>query len=760
MKRTILVSFIIACFSLPVSSQTGYFMKDSANFKQTLLNKPFLNTLKMYGVAVDTARRVAYINSLQTDNISVINLDLRKEIGGVTNPFGYTLVNLEVNPANGFLLVLDSKDEITTKAYLVNPLTNTTTGYYNYSSAGVGGIDFNVSSNLIYSVDGTKIKIFDGNNLNLIDSIPTGIPLGGVKYIPTSNKLIVCSRNLMSGSVVIKVINVATKTVESTHSISSSEPLGYLEIDIPRNSLYLMGKTRIVKANLTTKEIIDTYNSTLEMKKILLNHNNEDLIILSNVYYDSNGEHGDWGRLYKYSFGFHTLDSAKIGLTPNNMAIDLKGNKLVIPNMASGYVDIMNLSAFPMRDPVDVAVSLDFIALSPDKSHIYFVQRLGGSNLIKYNRETKTATEFTAGSWPSVVLVDSAINRMYVLNHFESSISVFNATTCDLLGTLTFAIDEARTDAISVMTYDKLSHKIYAAFPEYGKIIVGDGLALTSDAVISIPGYVYSGGKAIGVLQIAVSPVDNRLIVAQNDSTNRVHIYNTITNAHLATFTVNPWPNSGTSLQHDMLKYDEVLNKFWLGNVQINPTAPYTRTTIPYDDLSLIGYKNDLSVLYCLKYNLNTVKVLKLMNNPPAYTYIDETFLFETKTTALPVSYYDMTTNELFLTEFNYGYFRNYDLDSVSTVGISSPVYTVPPQIKYFPSMTSGKFNVELDKVNNGLSVQVYNTLGQLVMQQNVGKLEKFTVDLNNLSNGIYFIKLIDGNESLNSFKILKGFFH
>lgn len=728
----------------------SFFRTDSVNFKHLLLNRPFKNTLKMYGTAVDTIRRLAYINSLQTDNISVLNLTTVNEIGEVSNPHGYSLVNLEVVQRNGNLLITNVLTS-PIKTYMVNPQSNVVIGSYTYFSTYGGSITFEDSSKKIYLVDGNKVYSFSDSTFALIDSINFPFQIGGIQIDKTKKILIAGSRDIIAGNVKIYTVNLNTNLITSIDNITSTEPRGLIEIDTYRNRLYLFSKQNVIKANLTTKEIIGTYTFPFEIQKFIYNINNEDILALSKKFYSENGLRGDWGRLYKYSFNSMSLDSAKIGLYPENMAFDSKQNLLVIPNMHSGWVDILRLNSFPSRDMIDVAVSLDFIAQSPDKKNIYFAQRLGGSSVIKYNRITKNAFEYEVGAWPAVVVVDSELNRMFSLNQYEGSISVINTINDSIIGKIVFPIDEPRTDAIGTMTYNSITKRLYAVFPEQGKLLVGDGLSITPIGAYNIPSYSYLGNTAVGIIQLAVAPTTNNLFVIINDSTKRVLTFNTLTNSWTGSLIISPWPNNNTNLQNDMVRFDTLFNRLWIGNWYINPSIPYLPRQVPSGNFTFLGYNKTLSNLYTLRFTNDSVFV-RTLRNDSTFSIVDTKFLFKAGTSASPVFLFDQSNQELLISEFNYGIFRAYKLDSLITSTQNEIIFPNEYTLSIFPNPFNPNTNISFSIVNkNKVILRIYDILGNTIATLVNDELEPnnytFNFSGSNLSSGVYFASLTVGSQ-------------
>jgi hypothetical protein len=90
----------------------------------------------------------------------------------------------------------------------------------------------------------------------------------------------------------------------------------------------------------------------------------------------------------------------------------------------------------------------------------------------------------------------------------------------------------------------------------------------------------------------------------------------------------------------------------------------------------------------------------------------------------------------------------------LSTITLSNSVLEFQPKISAYPNPTEAKLQFHF---SNNLTIEflkVYNLSGQLVKL--IENEEVNSIDLSNLSNGIYFIYLIDSNLNSTTFKIIK----
>jgi len=75
--------------------------------------------------------------------------------------------------------------------------------------------------------------------------------------------------------------------------------------------------------------------------------------------------------------------------------------------------------------------------------------------------------------------------------------------------------------------------------------------------------------------------------------------------------------------------------------------------------------------------------------------------------------------------------------------------------ISIYPNPTTNLITIKLNNLLENLSVELISIDGKIVQQQKVNNARKFTLDLSNENNGIYFLKL-NSEKSTNQFKIIK----
>ncbi len=744
-----ILGLIITSYSY--SQTNSYRLISYKDVKHELTGNNYPNVLKTYDMAIDQGRNRAYVTSILTPYAAIIDLNTKTEVGSVSYPFGgaFLLTSVSVNPANGYLLMSWIEDTIP-KQYLVNPDNSQNLGTYYYSSTRASTA-FDSLRNRVLIGDGTKIKILSGSNLSAIDSVSAGFTIGSIATDSAYRFMYVTSKSPLAGNTVVKVFSLNSPyALSRTINIPYASPLGVSDIDSARGKLILRGINDIVIANINTGAVINSKFLSSAPTGTAYQRNTQIYYLINPNEYSHEGQGGAWGKLYIYNTVSGTLDSMKKGDKSYPLQIQKSTNKLVWCDMHSGYLEMYNTSSGAI-DSVHYAVSLDYLDHSPDGDNVFMVSRLGGSDVIKYNISSQTFTKFKAGNWPSVVKVDSSTNKMYVYNHFQSSISVFNAGTNALLTTIELPINEGRTDAIPTMEIDRVNKKIYVAVPEFQKMCVVNMLTNNVDNTIDLTGYNYTDGGGVGYIQMMPAPDFNKLFVLYKNQ-RKMKIYNTATYTNPDSMTFGTlWSDTTSLMSESVMTYDSVSNRLFMGNIVINSQTNAIAGTVPKSS-KILGYKKDRSKMYGITIVNDTIKIYEHLPASP-YTVTATKVLFK-RHAYIPNFDYDANKNDFYIAEFNYGLFRHYDLDSsvVSSVGntVLIPHEFTLKQNYPNPFNPTTKIGFSLP-VSMVVSIDIYDNSGRLIEKlinnQTLPAGEYIKeFDGGGLASGIYYYR-IQANE-------------
>ena len=73
--------------------------------------------------------------------------------------------------------------------------------------------------------------------------------------------------------------------------------------------------------------------------------------------------------------------------------------------------------------------------------------------------------------------------------------------------------------------------------------------------------------------------------------------------------------------------------------------------------------------------------------------------------------------------------------------------------ITVYPNPTEGSINLICP---NTEEIRIYNTLGVMVRQKNIGDIDTIQIDMSGLPNGIYILQAIRGNDTMTK-RIIKA---
>lgn len=751
MKTSILTVLALVLFSNFAKSQIStYRLLDYANLKSRITGNSSQSCIKMYDIAVDQKRGYAYTTPILTEYIAQININTKSHTGSVTYPYSSNISYVYVNPVNGYIICGDVEASPPT-AYLIDPANSQVKGTFTYNGTQAG-IAFDTVRNRILIGESTKIKILSGATLSVLDSFNVGWTVGTILLDSVCSKIYVSSKSLVMGNPQIRVFNALTPyAVLRTLSIPVSTSCGLIAADTGRNRFVLVNPDTLITANMSTGSVTLIKKLGSDVSGFEYDRRTGKGYFMNSTGYDQQGQGGTWAKMYVADFNTGGLDSFKRGDKSYKALLYESGNKLVWPDMHSGYVEILNL-ANNVIDSVHIGVTLDEMDISPDRNNIFIASRLGGSDVIKYDVNTLSQTRLKAGSWPCVVKTDSSLNKVFVLNHLQSTISVINPNTNSVTATINLPLNEGRGDAIAVMCYDKFLQKLFVCFPEFANIVKINAVTNGVESTTPIPGYTFntnSGG--IGLLQLITAPDFNKLFCF-NKGNRKCLVFNTTTMA-ADSFSVNAqWNDTITSFEENCLYYDSVSNRLFIGNIIINAGNNSVAGKVSgFGRVVGINYSN--SRMYGMIVSNDSLRMSEHSNTLP-YNRTSIKVLYKKRKTG-PIFFYDRIRNDFFVTELQYGILRHYDLDStVNFITNISPAAEIPKQYSLsqnypnpFNPTTRISFTIP-DK--SFVKLDVYDMTGKLIQELANSDMAggDYTFEFNSagLSSGIYFYRMQAGD--------------
>jgi hypothetical protein len=75
--------------------------------------------------------------------------------------------------------------------------------------------------------------------------------------------------------------------------------------------------------------------------------------------------------------------------------------------------------------------------------------------------------------------------------------------------------------------------------------------------------------------------------------------------------------------------------------------------------------------------------------------------------------------------------------------------------ITLYPNPNNGEFSLLVNEITSNMVVEVYNSVGQIVIKESIIQ-DRTAINIAKEANGIYFVKVIDGNKTVTFKKIVK----
>ncbi|MCB1050825.1 MAG: hypothetical protein H6510_05425 [Acidobacteria bacterium] len=644
-----LILTVLVCFTHDLFLQQPIAELD---LKDVLVS-PYPNTLKMYGTAVDTQQHFVYTVGSQTPWIAQIDLLTGRQIGAIAMPTSRQLAALDVNPVNGFLVIVPSESN-PKKAYLVDPQNSQVQGEFQFAGNG-GAIAFDAEKNHIYIADQDQIRILSGETFSPITSMNPQLGLVGGLAL-SGDRLYVGQRNTQNGSAQIKVFSTQTFQMVRNMAITTSEPLGEMILDANRQWLILLGLKSVQVLDLATQKVIQKIQHSQEINDSAYFPAEARLVQITRDGYLAEGEAGIWAKITQTDLTSGQQTISRGGDYAAQIVADPQLGLIAWPAMHSGTLDVASWHEPESFRSIDIGESLDDMLVADGA--LYMLERLGGSKLVRWDLESGELTEHETGRWPSVIQFDQSLGKLFILNHYESTIGIHDSRTGTLETRIELPIAEGRHDAIGVMALDPVQHRLYACLPETETIV---GVDAQTQAVFlnqKIPNFKFDPGRhaAIGVIQLVVRSKDGSLLVYQKDN-GLFQILNPHSQSWSQSQTLLPQDSLVPIFQGYALQYDAVQDRIFIGAQAYNASSIQPQAAAPWAG-RFLGWDN---ANHCLFLGVNEDGNLQLFKTTADLQQRTDYFKLYPNGGAGPVAFTAQT--RLWIAEFNQAFLRVFDLE-------------------------------------------------------------------------------------------------
>ncbi|MFK5982276.1 MAG: T9SS type A sorting domain-containing protein [Flavobacteriaceae bacterium] len=133
------------------------------------------------------------------------------------------------------------------------------------------------------------------------------------------------------------------------------------------------------------------------------------------------------------------------------------------------------------------------------------------------------------------------------------------------------------------------------------------------------------------------------------------------------------------------------------------------------------------------------------------WTQITGTFIAEGGEEYLTIGNFfsDEDTETVTVWPYDFSNWGKYYIDAVSLtqVVLSTNENTLKSQLKIYPNPTNDFINIEIANNNSNVAIKLYSILGELIYLNNTNK-QLFSIDMSDLSRGIYILELTDAQSN------------
>lgn len=472
------------------------------------------NVLKLFSVAVDADRNLAYVAGILTSHIAILDTTNNQWLGTIDSGLvGLAQKYLQVDPVSNFLYVMDASHQ---QVWRINLNDQSRSGPVTIPfSNGQAAVDSQRGRLYLTSYELPGFFAYGGEPFGLLySSEAMGQNTGELIYDSQADKLYILDSMTEEGERQIHVFDPA--------GASLSEQISYQVLPGPR-SRWLGWDGQQQRFMVATPRHVFLLNrdgsqatsfplpAGFEIAQVSYDTSHQKIVVLALELPTAGQVTATHAHLlvFEASNGQPVHDLA-FGLKPRRFI--LVGNDLYIPNGDASVVWHVDTASYDSITPLRLGDSLEQVVVAQDGT-LYLSSRLGGGYLLAYDPTSGGWESFTAGVWPIPLRGDPAGTHLFALNAWDSTLSVFDIQAGhDLVGTIPLGLPAGSTDRLPDLTIDATNQLAYAAYPEFGQIAVVDWANLTPLTVITVAGFpAGDDGGGPGNLQVAVNEAANLL---------------------------------------------------------------------------------------------------------------------------------------------------------------------------------------------------------------------------------------------------------
>jgi len=578
------------------------------------------NHLKIFDAAVDETRGRLYVQGILTSGIAVIDTASNALIGRLESGIGvdnFHRTYLAVSSTTGDVYVADYSNETLRR---IDPDSGAITGPVALDGRPEHMLVDGAANRVYLSLKTSHtVAVFDASSLAPIGQVDVARawPLGMALDAPSGRLYVVDSRPPAdSGVSHLLVVDTARLREEPPIVVANptGRPLEFVDLDPAGGWFYITTPEDLFKLDSGgTAEWITSlpddakapryWDATGKVYVISRNGLSSTRSTLAVV-------DGATGTLER------TVDLGTGGA--QRMGFDSATGTIYTPGMQSTNVVAVDARTATVVTSIDIGNSVEGIAVAPDDGTLYLANRLGGSTLVAYRPDDGAWTEISTGGWPTGVDVDPALDRLFVLSHYDGAVTAYDLAADSLhpqlVGSVSLGFTDS-TDALSAQALDATHHRVVTTHPEHGKVVIIDGNTLQVIQTIDrIPSFTADPAKISGAghLEPAVDEGLDKLYVLVRDA-RKVDVFdgdNGYAFVHTIDLSAFPWD---PTLNDRLVRVDSERHRLYVG-LSIIDTLTDTRIgQLPEGaGLDVVGVDATANRLYSLGVDGTTTALWEL----------------------------------------------------------------------------------------------------------------------------------------------------
>lgn len=742
-------SFSLRCFHLTViavsiltfslSAQSVYPLHEID--LNALRGKNLTNGLRIKDFVLDQTRNLAYINYELTPNLHMADIgtaQLVKDLDYPDSLEGFTFIG--INPLTWMLLTRSADDD--TKLVGFNPM-NPKFGAATPLTKSLNDMALDVAGNVVFISDGSdSIRILDGTSLRPIAAFNSlGIPRGVMALDSANRELLVVSAGPTNGRTSL-AIHYSKSPYHVTRNLAFriDEPIRKILLDTKNRRFMLVSEKRIYLFHQS-----GTFEREIEFQNGIADaafcNRSGRLFLLDAGGHDWNGSHGVRGLIHIVVPLTGVRDSLIIGWGVKRLAMHQLTSQLVLASADENKLLLLDSQTLQQRGEVDPGESIDAIVFNPMHDELILANAFGeGNGLHRYRYRDAALDDMPAGYWTSCIVQASSENKIIVLEHLQSRLSIYpEFGTIPLVQIPLPGIPEARQTQLGSAQYDPESGTLLILIPEflYHAIVDVKKLEVLHYGFVEGP-FVKT---PMGQPQFEGAVLRNKnsyAIVNRYRKELTIHdLRNGIMQKRFDLSSLN-WENVGAGLTK-ILFYDEERGEIFIGPYRIEP----------FSDGLLQNPLSNTHAVFGILPSRRRYLCAAMMNDRITLNVVDRSSNSLIASLSLEGSFdspvihlYDSTTSRLFLAESWRATVRDYRIKE-GPVGIEDdvPFENSPGVIDVFPQPVPryGTLNIQLDLADDldGI-VETVDVLGRSLVRTRFVRQGNVSIPIGGMPPGLY----------------------